>query len=885
MKFRSPRSSFTFRPGTRMAGALMLLLGVDLFGADDPWSLQKIGHPQPPQRQPGAWGNNAIDAFVGVKIEPEGLVPTPQADRRALIRRVSYDLIGLPPVPEQVQKFVEDPRPDAEAFRDLAGELLASNHYGEHWGRHWLDVVRYADTAGENSDHPLPQAWRYRNWVIDAFNADKPYDQFVREQLAGDILSKGKPLPEGNAAMIATGYLAIARRFGHDIDKRMHLTHEDVIDNFGKAFLGLSISCARCHDHKHDPIPTRDYYALYGVFDSTRFSFPGCEPKQQPRDLIPLATDELLAQRKAWERHRDELAAKRAELEKAKAPAQKLKDIAAKSFKIISQGDVPDGGSVHVSSDPIKIDVKQGEAIQLSILPQENYGADTTILDFAINHSSAKGEITRWSLNDLIDDLISANPHPAKNGVTWCFLDTTGDLPQFLIEKKGAVDGMALLNSWGNGTPSVMVNKSTEPVKVWTTLPPRTFFCHPGEHGPVAIAWLSSVDGTVTIDLKISDGHAGGDGVAWRLEHFADPVIGDAYRELGKAGGVLTALDQSIAEHAAKEPTVPVAYGVTEGEAKETKVHRNGNHEDLGETVPRTFLTMFGGGVLGDAKSSGRLELAERITSPDNPLAARVMVNRIWSWHFGRGLVATPNDFGNHGARPSHPELLDFLARYLMDHDWSLKAVHRLILGSATYQQAARDDVPPETFAAFSRRRLSAEELRDTLLIAAGKLDRAPGEAHPFPPEKSWSFTQHGPFSAEYDTDKRSVYVMRKRNRSSRFFALFNGADPNASTAARDVTTAPTQALYFMNDPFFHDCAERFAQRIQAAAPDSTGRLDFACRLLFARPVTEEETIAFTEFSEALSAALDGSEQTKEAETWKAYARVLLGSNELLHTD
>ncbi len=214
------------------------------------------------------------------------MTPLPRADKRTLIRRATYDLTGLPPTPEDVDCFLNDDA--ADAFARVVDRLLDSPHYGEQWGRHWLDLVRYADTAGENTDHPLPHAWRYRNWVIAAFNRDMPYDAFVQDQVAGDILGGEGPPDAYENHMIGTGFLAIARRFGHDIDKDMYLTHEDVIDTMGKVFLGLTIGCARCHAHKYDPISAEDYYALYGILESTRFSFPGCEPKQQPRDLVTL---------------------------------------------------------------------------------------------------------------------------------------------------------------------------------------------------------------------------------------------------------------------------------------------------------------------------------------------------------------------------------------------------------------------------------------------------------------------------------------------------------------------------------------------------------------------------------------------------------------------
>jgi hypothetical protein len=831
----------------------------------------------------GAWGRNAVDAFILRDLDARNLSPEPLAARRKLIRRASYGLIGLPPTTSQVEKFIADPAPDAEAFQTIVEDLLASKHYGERWGRHWLDVVRYADTAGENSDHPLSHVWRYRNWVIDAFNQDKPYDEFVREQLAGDLLARNKEPQERSANIIATGYLALARRFGHDIDKSMHLTYEDTIDNLGKAFLGLSISCARCHDHKHDPILMRDYYSLYAVLDSTRFSFPGCEPKQQPRDLIPIGNAELQTKREAWEKTRRKLQA----LADAGGAAETkwVRELAARSYKVLTKGDVPDGGSVHVTPEPFTLSVKKGEAIHLSILPQANYGADTTILDYSITFNGAKEPI-RWSLTDLIDNLTLGNPHDAQLGAKWCFLNTANDEPCFLTGRKESVHGKPELRAWeDDAPPSILVNASQDPVKVWTTLPGRTFYVHPGPKGPVAIAWLSPIDGQIAIDLKMSDGHPGGDGVGWRLEHFAEPKISEAYLALARSAASRSKHLIALREHAAMEPQMDLAYAVADGEPKKAQLQERGDPEVPGKEVPREYLAILGGGSLGDGQGSGRLELAERIASADNPLTARVMVNRIWAWHFGRGLVATPNDFGNHGQVPSHPELLDYLARCFIEHGWSVKAMHRLILSSATYQQAASAGTIAGTFSAFAHRRLSAEELRDTMLLAAGTLDLSPGQGHPFPPEQSWSFTQHAPFAAEYASNRRSIYLMRKRNRNSAYFALFDGADPNASTAERGVTTPPTQALYFMNDSFFHDCAERFAVRIRAAAPDTSGRLDFACRELFSRPVRNEEVTAFEEFAATLATTIKGDATAIGRQSWSAWARILLASNELLHTD
>ncbi|MCA9097874.1 MAG: DUF1549 domain-containing protein, partial [Planctomycetaceae bacterium] len=257
------------------------------------WAFEPIKDVPPSEIQQKDWPLTSIDGYILNALEKEGLKPAARADRRTLIRRVTYDLTGLPPTPEEVEAYLADTRPEAEAYKAVVERLLASPRYGEHWGRHWLDIVRYADTAGENSDHPLPHAWKYRNWVIQAINKDQPYDQFLRDQIAGDLLPKDVPREMVTDRIVATGYLAIARRFGHDIDKDMHLTYEDTIDTLGKSVLGLTLGCCRCHDHKYDPVSSKDYYGLYGIFESTQFAFPGCEPKQQPRHLVPLAmTDE-----------------------------------------------------------------------------------------------------------------------------------------------------------------------------------------------------------------------------------------------------------------------------------------------------------------------------------------------------------------------------------------------------------------------------------------------------------------------------------------------------------------------------------------------------------------------------------------------------------------
>ena len=416
--------------------------------------------------------------------------------------------------------------------------------------------MRYADTAGENSDHPVEDAWRYRNWVIQSFNNDIPYDQFVREQIAGDILAVGKKGKSFADSVIATGYLAIARRFGHDIDKRMYLTYEDVIDNLGKTFLGLSIGCARCHDHKHDPITSEDYYALYGVMASSRLPFPGCEPKQQPRDLVPLIDNDLIKKNNEWEKKLKDL-----EFDLIESPKKQLRKTESENCIILSEGHLSVGKSIDLSSDPIIIDVRKGEAIQLSIAPNANHGADTTLVNLEIKHQSDLG-VQVWSTQELVDILTKSNPIES-NKALWYFLDIGPQGPRLLNEKAESIDGQTSLKKWSIGDlPSVAINNGKDPVKVWTEIPPRSLFVHPSADSPVAMTWISPIAGKIEIELKIADGHAFGDGVIWQLKHFDDQTIREFYEKLAADKEGIA----KIEEHKNKKPITQTDYAYAVGE-------------------------------------------------------------------------------------------------------------------------------------------------------------------------------------------------------------------------------------------------------------------------------------------------------------------------------
>jgi hypothetical protein len=626
---------------------------------------------------------NPIDKFIAKKLHDERLESVALATRQTLVRRLYFDLIGLPPTPAQLNAALADAGP--EAWPRLVDELLASPHYGERWGRHWMDVVRYADTAGDNADYPIPEAYRYRDYIIAAFNSDKPYDQFAREQLAGDILAKNGPRERYSEQLVATGFLALSRRYATGPYELWHLTLENTIETVGQTFLALNLRCARCHDHKYDPITTKDYYGLYGIFESTEFPWPGGEEvhsKSFPRQkFVPLVPEtEAEPKVRPWREKVQELRDRVAELDKQKDKSKE---------------------------------------------------ADQKL-------ASLKTELRN-------------------------------------LERRG--------------------------------LP-------------------------------------------------AD---------------------------------VPAAYAVHEGKPRNTYIQLRGEPDKQGPLAPRRAPEC----LLGEAPfdippgSSGRLQYADWLTSTNNPLFARVMVNRIWQHHFGKGLVATPNNFGRRGDTPSHPELLDFLAARFIESGWSIKAMHRLILASAAYQLSSKDNEsnrqrdPANRYCwRFDRRRLEAEAIRDSMLFVSGSLDFQPAGEQPFPSVEKWNWTQHNPFKDIYSTKHRSVYLMTPRFQRHPFLALFDGPDTNTSTEERRASIVPQQALYALNNPFVDEQALLLARRILTFSPDREQRLRYACELTWSRDPTAPEIEHFTNFIDSARSADSSDEQV-----WTGLARVFLTANEFLYVD
>ncbi len=669
LRSAEPSTAAPRLPDPRSPDARTVAMPVDK--AKTWWAFQPVRKPA----VPGVGPRHPIDAFIAEKLAAAGLESAPAADRRLLLRRATFDLTGLPPTPAEVAAFLADAAPGA--FARVVDRLLASPAYGQRWARHWLDVARYADyhdadpKARTASCEPL-EACRYRDWVVDSFNADLPFDRFIVHQLAGDLL----PNPAGGAlypaGLIATTFLANGAWDRGDADKEKMLSDmvDDQIDTVGKAFLGLTLGCARCHDHKFDPISNDDYYALAGVFYSTHFMETlGTKGGEITFKRVPLVPKEIAA-------------------------------------------------------------LRDGQGAQLDALK-----AKLTALD-------------------------KQKPKPADND----------PVRLALVQERDALQAR---------------------------LPP-----------PYPVA------------MTVQEG--------------------------GMKGGLFPKI-------------------------QDVPVHVRGSYTRLGPVIPRRMPAFFAGETQPPITlGSGRRELAAWITAPTNPLTARVIVNRVWQWHFGAGLVRTPNNFGLLAETPTHPALLDWLAARFVEDGWSLKSLHRQIMLSAAYQrasavpraQAARD---PDNrwLGRFTARRLEAEAIRDAMIFVSGRLDLAPA----------------GPAGADVGALRRSLYIQTARWDRGNFATLFDAANPDASVEKRTLSTVAPQALLLLNHDFVQTQAAALAKRLLREAPaDEAARIHWACQLLFARPARAEEL--------AIGHQLLAQSGEPHAEAaWCDLAHVLLCANEFVYVD
>ena len=1029
MHLRPRRSHWLRLPGT--LALLSGLFGIAVAESGEPpapsfdarlktgresWAFSAPVEPPLPLVRDEAWCKSPVDRFILARLESRGLRPAPVAEKRTLIRRACFDLTGLPPTPGEVEAFVADDAPDA--FARLVDRLLASPHYGERWARHWLDVVRYTDSfdaRGVGSDGDVKYAWRYRDWVVKAFNQDLPYDQFVINQIAGDLLpseQNGEPNADG---IVATGMYVLGNWPGGEADREKMMTDivDDQIDVTGRAFLGVTLACARCHDHKFDPISQQDYYGLAGILFSSHFlPSPGSKTNGSPLLVTPIASPQELQQRDEYARKLATLQEKlnrttdeqytrvarsllprvgdyltgaieferershnpRAELAtfargrhldayvlarwteylgrgiEAQSPRKLLTrairkvggiggvnewaapdgrpdpcvianstdhpvsfstiTIPARSLsmhpgmktgvavswdspiaghvqisgrvldadphcgdginwriehardrttRMMAAGSFPNGGSQEFvagegGKDLARIEVRPGDALQLTIFPKGDYTCDSTVVDLVI--AEADGEHRSWNLaGDVVADLHSGgagNPHADGYGNprVWSFFETGEERPAT------AAPGSAL-SHW-LAAPS---NESLENVMAALV-------------ASDAQASALREAGKNALELQGPDARLYQDWINPRGPFWGEArkslaqLPAEGKEEIARAGHEVEELKKSA------PPPLQQANALIEGGVPQSQyegIHDcrlmvRGRYDRQGPVVPRGFPRLLGGDDPPPAfHGSGRLELARWVASPSNPMTAKVMANRIWQHHFGEGIVRTPNNFGKLGVPPTHPELLDYLARRFVEGGWSIKALHRTIMLSSAYQQSSVPDeatlkADPDNLllGRMNRQRLEAEPFRDALLAVSGSLDKSMG----------------GPAFRDPGIPRRTLYLMTIRSDRSNYRTLFDAADPTSIVDNRTHSTVAPQALFLMNDPFVLDRAKLLADTmLKDGSLDRRLKIERLYELLYSRPPTDRE------IEIGLSIVSDAPE------SWRRYCQVLLCANEFAYVD
>jgi mono/diheme cytochrome c family protein len=715
------------------------------------WSYQPVKNPPVPKVQSPGWVKTPIDNFILAKLEEKGMTPARPAPRETLIRRATYDLIGLPPTPEEVADFLHDPSPNA--FEKVVDRLLASPHYGERWGRYWLDTARYSDTTGseeKKGEYRYPFAWTYRDWVINSFNADMPYDKFLKEQISADLMPETKTDPSQLAAL---GFITVGKRFQNPND-----TIDERIDAVSKGTMAMTVACARCHDHKFDPIPQADYYSLHGIFASTE------EPTAKPiisEDLSSPAYFEFAKKLAALEQKDRDLY-----YDLIKEKSQEFRKNAAQYLLVAMLGGKNrDADSINKKNDIIKKynldrDVFQtaGPNLRREVsvfmpmyrfanLPKDNFAeAAKPILAAVLENRKDK-------INPLVVKAFAALPPDSIHT-----LDDVADVYGKLyasIDKQASDYLEAARHATGNEVPgydAALIELFDYPTKI--------------ELAPA-----------VTTD---------------RLTEIAPtlPVV--------NRGGYNKLCLGEINDLMLTDPGSPPRAMVVEDSPHphNSPILIRGDAQNRGPIVPRRFLEVLAGKNRKNfTQGSGRLQLAEAIADPKNPLTARVAINRIWMHHFGQAFVRTPDDLGVQCEDPSHPELLDYLATRFVQSGWDIKAMHKLIMLSSVYQESSETNSAYENQDPDNRllwranlRKLDFEAVRDSMLVYSGELDETIGG-------KPVNLTDE-PYS-----DRRSVYGYIDRGKVPELMSQFDFADPDMTNSKRTNTIVPQQALFYMNSP------------------------------------------------------------------------------------
>ena len=776
------------------------------------WSFLPRRHGKPPAVENESWPRDPIDHFILARLDQKKLQPSTDTTPHTLLRRLHLDLTGLPPTLDEIARFLSDYQKDSRpAVEAKVDQLLRDPAFGERWGRHWLDLARYADSTGGGRAIPLPNAWRYRDYVIQAFTEDRPLNQIIREQIAGDLLPIGPATRLRN--LTATGFLLLGPHNYENQDKELLELEiiDEQLDTIGRSFLGMTIGCARCHDHKFDPIPTADYYAIAGIFMSTTF-VKHSNVSSWNKETLPLTPDE----EKFKQSLEKQIKILNKQLESSKAELITLEPRKNSQSKFVSRVDLPG----------ITLDNRSAELVGEWMRSQSS---------------------PRWVGEEYLHD--KSEKKTEKTATFRPMIPKAGRYEVRLSYSAGSNRPKAtpVTITHAKGETTVLVNQQKKPRHdtLFHTL--GTFEFAQGKS-------------TLRISNKGTKGAVIVDALQLLPEEFtpSESKRHKPSKPNPKRDALVRTLKKTISGQAkklkdlrGKIPKAGVLMAVKDGVAADTKVRIRGMARNLGEPVPRGVLQVaLPENTTFQIKSgSGRLEFADWITNPDNPLTARVLANRIWRHLFGHGLVRTPDNFGVSGELPSHPELLDHLAQRLIDEGWSTKKLVRAIVLSRTYQLSstpsgnARElDPQNRLLSHLHRRSIDAEVMRDSILQLAGKLDRSPGG-----PSLPANFKSE--FGFKFNSPRRSVYIPVFRNTLYEILASFDFANPNFTVGHRTTSTIPTQALFLSNSPFVHTQAAAAAgELLKLVAQDESERIQQAFLRTFTRPPSAEELALSRDF-------------------------------------
>jgi hypothetical protein len=877
------------------------------------WSFQPLRPVAIPtlKAERASWVRNPIDRFIAHSLEDNGLVPAPEAGKRTLIRRLSYDLTGLPPTPEQVASYLADEEPDA--YERLVDKMLASPHYGERWARHWLDLARYAETAGHEFDYDIPGAFRYRDYVIRAFNIDLPYNQFVIEQVAGDLIEQPRrhPAEAFNESILGCGFYFLGEGTHSPVDVREEEMRriDNQLDVLSKTFLGLTLACARCHDHKFDPITQRDYYAMAGFLHSSRHQLAFIDS----RDRI---ANELA-------RLREQKATILANLKEA---SESLPEpVRGRVRSVVDYREL-----ASTSRDDLACEQSGGNFKNESIFEDfsRDHFAGWKVTGDAFGEGPAATGDVRLDLGEKDARLIASPRDVATSGSLSHRLQGVMRSRTFTIEmpyihflaagRDGrinvVVDGFEKIRAPIYGGLATVVNAGDQ--FQWITVDVAMWLGHPAyiEIGDGATAdytgALTYVDdghGWIAVDeIRFSKQPRHPTRPNKAAAAIPEPIDLNAIIRALKPVSAAAAdrLESALREIRAIEERFPYprfGLAIADGTGADERIHIRGSHKNLGEVVPRRFLEALGGSDSSAHEGgSGRDVLARRMIDPaSNPLLPRVLVNRLWKHHFGEGIVRSPDDFGAMGQKPSHPELLDWLAGEFVRNRWSIKTMHRLIITSSTYRMSSAGSESSDRLDPTNRllhrmnvRRLEAESIRDALLSVAGALDQK--IYGPSVPVHLTSFMEgrgrpahSGPLDG---AGRRSLYLSVRRNFLNPMLLAFDAPVPFSTMGRRNVSNVPAQALTLLNDPLVIDQARLWAKReIIRPARSINERLERLYLTAFGRPPSADEARSSEAFLAASGVEIKNAGRRLSAPgavaPWADLCHVLINMKEFIFID